>query len=124
MQFLTARGGGGRKKKKARRGCGGGGGGGDAGGGHTQELPSSEEPDATAKKHLCAIISLKIMECECWPVSNVPSMFFNLSIQRELPSEVRRESVVSSWIPASLIISAGWDYFPSVWGDIRRRGKV
>lgn len=118
MQFLTAKGGG---EKKARRGCGCGDGG-DEGwglgegvvGGGQQELPSSEEPDATAKKHLCAIISLKIMECECWPVSNVPSMFFNLSIQCELPSEVRRESVVSSWIPASLIISAGWDYFPSV----------
>lgn len=45
-------------------------------GGYIQELPSSAEPDVTAQKHLCAIIGLKIMECERWPVSNMPAMFF------------------------------------------------
>lgn len=50
-------------------------------GGYIQELPSSAERDVTAQKHLCAIIGLKIMECEHWPVSNMPAMFFNLSVQ-------------------------------------------
>lgn len=70
MQFLTARGG--EEKKKKKRG-------GDVSGlrgAHTQELPSSEEPDATAKNTCVQSSALKIMECECWPVSNVPSMFF------------------------------------------------
>lgn len=47
--------------------------------GYIQELPSSVEPappPPPKKKHLCAIIGLKIMECERRPVSNAPAMFF------------------------------------------------
>lgn len=58
-------------------------------GGDVQQLPSSAEPDAMAKKHLCAIIGLIIMEWECWSVSNMAAMFFNLSFQCEPPLEAR-----------------------------------
>lgn len=76
-----------------------------------------------SQKHSCAIIRLKIMECECWSVSNMAAMFFNLSIQCEQPLEARWEGVVSRWIPASLIISAGCDCFQSVWGEIKGEKK-